>query len=286
MQGRVIVSDAASGIITSHTLVDLNEINRVSIQSRLGFVCARSGNVYLASDSAILRLRGEDLQPDFEYSAGEDIERILISHDGTRLYALMGGADTLLMMDADNGEWLTSIPLGSHPRDLRMDRSGKYLVAAGGDTCAVTVLESDTLVKQAVYDVDGPAVGALFGVDGIVILNETGDYEPFAQVGCVNTRTGELERLFLAPGIPTSFAMGMNGLIVGHLNGISLMNTQRRETQWRINVHGLPDLVTPAGRLACYMDRLTGRVGVIDCFKPTLLTVLRTPEPAGICYAA
>ncbi|MDR1570726.1 MAG: lactonase family protein [Oscillospiraceae bacterium] len=283
MQGRVLVSDAADGLLTSHALIDLTEIDRVQMQGRPGYIYTRNGCVYIADGAAIARLRGDTLQPDFEYAAGEDIERILISHDGSRLWALLGGADTLLMMDAYSGEWLMSAPVGSHPRDLRLDRSGRYLIAAGGDTGTVVVLEADTLIKQAEYAVDGPAVGAFFAIDGVVILSETGDYEPFAQVG-VYTKTGEFERLFLLPGIPTCFSMAMNGLIVGHLNAMTMLNLQHREVRWRINVQGLPDLITPAGRLACYMDRLTGRLGVIDCFQPTLMTVLRKPDPTGIAY--
>ncbi|GHV26265.1 hypothetical protein FACS18948_1530 [Clostridia bacterium] len=282
MGSRVLVSDTSSATLSAYTPIDLVETRRKRVSGRPGFVYVRSSLIYIAVDNTIQCLNAEDLSTIREYSAGEDIERIILSHDGTRLYVLLGGSDTILMMDAISGEWITSTPMGSHPRDLRLDSSGCYLLAAGGDSASVAVLDATTLVKQAQYATDGPVVAAAFLSNGLIILSETGDFEPFAQLSFANTKTGQLERLALIQGVPTCMAFAMNGLLVGHLNGISMVNLQHNELRWRINVQGLPDLVTPMGRLASYMDRLSGRVGVVDCFQPTLMTVLRSPEPAGL----
>jgi DNA-binding beta-propeller fold protein YncE len=236
------------------------------------------------SEPSILRLNLQDLTADREYAAGADVERMFLSYDGGRLYALLGGADTVLMMDADSGEWLMSAPVGVSPRDMRLDKSGKRLAVAGGASGSVLVLDAENLETQAEYPVEGTAVGAFFAADGLVTLSESADYEPYGIVGIIPERSGEYEAVWELPGMPSSFAMGMNGLLVGHMNTITLLNLQHRETRWRMIVQGLPDNITPIGRLACYMDRLTGRVGAVDCFQPTLMSVIRKAEPAGLAY--
>ncbi|GHU67175.1 hypothetical protein FACS1894184_06550 [Clostridia bacterium] len=289
MQGRVMISDAASGLLSAHTPVDLTQMHSVRLDASPGCLYARGDFLYCAvmsggSEPSILRLNISDLEADREYAAGADVERLLLSYDGTRLYALLSGADTVLMMDAVSGEWLMSAPVGMSPRDMRLDRSGKRLVIAGGASSSVLVLDAESLETQAEYPVDGTAVGAFFAADGLVTLTESTDYEPFSVVGIVPEHHGGYEPVWELPGMPSSLAMGMNGLLVGHLNTITLLNLQHRETRWRMIVQGLPDNITPIGRLACYMDKLTGRVGVVDCFAPTLMSVIRKAEPSGLAY--
>jgi len=281
MRGSVLVSDGA-GMVCSYAPIDLVEVDRVRLAGKVGLIYAKNNRVYLSVDDGILRLRTDDLQPEAQLRAGEDAERIALSHDMKKLYVLLSGANTLLMMDADTGEWQTSARVGNNPRDLHIDRSGRYLAIAGGDSCSVCVLDADTLAKLAEYPLGGQAVGAVFSGDTLLMLSETGDWEPFSQVSAAFLNTGRVEKMFMIPNIPTCFTFAMNGMLIGHMNGITMVNLQHREVRWRINVNGLPDLVTPVGRLACYMDRLTGRVGVIDCFQPTLMTVMRKPEPMGL----
>ncbi|MDR0395910.1 MAG: hypothetical protein LBH66_01245 [Oscillospiraceae bacterium] len=288
MQGRVMISDAGSRLLSAHTPVDLTEMHSIRLEASPGCLYARGGFLYCAvtppdSEPSILRLNLPDFHADREYAAGADVERMFLSYDGTRLYALLSGADTVLMMDADSGEWLMSAPVGVSPRDMRMDRPGRRLAVAGGESGSVLVLDADTLETQAEYPVDGTAVGAFFAADGLVTLSESQDYEPYGVVGIIPERGG-YEPVWELPGMPSSFAMGMNGLLVGHMNTITLLNLQHRETRWRMIVQGLPDNITPIGRLACYMDRLTGRVGAVDCFQPTLMSVIRKTEPSGMAY--
>ncbi|MDR2657386.1 MAG: hypothetical protein LBB86_06140 [Oscillospiraceae bacterium] len=287
MQGRVMISDAASGLLSAHTPVDLTQMHSVRLDASPGCLYARGGFLYCAvmpgdSEPSILRLNLADFTADREYAAGADVERMFLSYDETRLYALLSGADTVLMIDAETGEWLMSAPVGVSPRDMRMDRSGRRLVVAGGASGSVIVLDADTFETQAEYPVDGTAVGAFFAADGLVTLAESADYEPFSVVGIIPEHHGGYEPIWELPGMPSCMTMGMNGLLVGHLNTITLLNLQHRETRWRMIVQGLPDNITPIGRLACYMDRLTGRVGVVDCFQPTLMSVIRKGEPSGL----
>ncbi|GHU73962.1 hypothetical protein AGMMS49992_14120 [Clostridia bacterium] len=289
MQGRVMISDCASALVSAHTPVDLTEMHSVRLDASPGCLFARGGFLYCAvmpdeAEQSILRLNLADLTVDREFAAGADIERMFVSYDGQKLYALLSGADTVLMLDANTGEWLMSAPVGVRPRDMRLDRSGRSLVVAGGGSGSVLVLDADTFETQAEYPVDGTAVGAFFAADGLVTLAESADYEPFSVVGIIPLSHGNYEPIWELPGMPACFSMGMNGLLVGHLNTITLLNLQHRETRWRMIVQGLPDNITPIGRMACYMDRLTGRVGVIDCFQPTLMSVIRKSEPSGLAY--
>jgi len=286
MQGRVIISDAANGMLSSHAVVDLTEIFHVPMEGRPGCLCAHSGFVYCASmsDACIWRLRREDLQPVQCFAAGQDIECMCVSRDGNRLYALVGGADSLLMLDVQAGELMMSAPVGMQPRDMRMDRSGRFLAVAGGATGTVLLLEADTLRQCAEFPVTGAACGVLFAADGLIVLSAVGEYEPCTQVGLVLPHAGGFEKLCGLPGVPGGFALAMNGLLVGHLGKITMLSLQHREMRWQMSVQGLQDSFAPVGRLACYTDRWAGRVGLIDCFRPSLMTILRKPEPAGIVY--
>jgi hypothetical protein len=254
------------------------------LDGRPGFIYSKNDNLYLNVDEDIIRLNTETMRQEDSHIAGGDVERILLSHDEKLLYVLLSGADTVLMMDAQSGEWIASERVGSNPRDMRLDVGGKRLAIAGGDSDSVFMLDAETLQIQIEYPLSGNAVGCMFSGDTLLMLSEAGDWdpEPLSLISAAHENTGEFENLFLLPNIPTCFAFGMNGMLVGHMNGITMVNLQYREVEWRININGLPDLITPMSRLACYIDRLTGKVGVIDCFDPTLIAQIRVAEPAGI----
>jgi hypothetical protein len=271
-------------MLFSYSSADSTEKERLKFAGRLGFIYSKNNNVFINIDEDIIRLNPDTLASEESHIAGGDVERIVLSHDEKLLYVLLSGADTVLMMDAETGEWIASERVGSNPRDMRLDTDGKRLAIAGGDSDSVFVLNAETLEIQIEYPLSGNAVGCMFSGDTLLMLSESGDWdpEPLSLISAAHEKTGEFENLFMLPNIPTCFAFGMNGMLVGHMNGITMVNLQHREVEWRINIAGLPDLITPMSRLACYIDRLTGRVGVIDCFDPTLIAQIRVPEPAGI----
>jgi hypothetical protein len=211
--------------------------------------------------------------------------RMCVSPNGRWLYALIGGTDTLLMIDADTGEWMMSAPVGQGPIDMRLDRTGHYLAVAGGSASNILLLEADTLCQRAEYPIEGTASGVFFVADGLVALSTAGEYNPVTQVGYIRPGSAGYECAWRLPGMAGSFAMAMNGLLVGHMNALTLLSLQHHEIQWTLHLQGLPDTLAPVGRLACYADRLTGRIGVVDCFQPSLMTVLRKQDPTGLAYA-
>jgi len=274
-------------MLSSHTLVDLTEIDRVHFDAEPGCLCSQGGFIYCAtlSDASIWRLRKDDLSPVQRYAAGEDIECMCLSQDGSRLYALVSGADTLLMLDVESGDWLMSAPVGMHPLDMRLDRKGKHLAVAGGASGKILLLDAETLRLQAEYLTEGTACGVFFAADGLVTLCSVGDYDPQTQIGSIEPQASRYQKIWTVPGLPGCFALGMSGLLVGHLNAISLFNLQHREIRWRLGIQGLPNQIAPAGRLAVYADRMSGRVGVIDSFQANLMTLLRVRDPVGLLYA-
>jgi hypothetical protein len=280
----ILVTDAESDLLFLYGGADHAEKERIKLKGRPGFIYSANDKLYLNIDEDIVRLNADTLETEDGHIAGGDVERILLSQDRKLLYVLLSGADTVLMMDAETGEWIASGKAGSNPRDMKLDTDGKRLAIAGGDSNSVFVMDAETLETQIEYPLGGNAVGCMFAGDTLLMLSESGDWEPepLSLVSAAHENTGEFERLFLLPNIPTCFAFGMNGMLIGHMNGITMVNLQYREVTFRININGLPDLITPMQRFACYIDRLTGRVGVIDCFDPTLIAQIRVPEPAGI----
>ncbi|MEG0767381.1 MAG: beta-propeller fold lactonase family protein [Clostridia bacterium] len=284
MQERVIVSDATGGCLTAYRLPTWTIQAQTRELAQPSSLCGRDGWIYCAcmADACIWRLRGDNLQPVQCYAAGKGIEHICLSRDGRRLYALLGEADSLLMLDVDAGYPLMSTPVGVHPRDMRLDHSGRWLAVAGGASGSILMLEADTLRVRAEYAVDGIACGVLFGREEMLALCASGDYELHTVIGGIRPHQGLWHERFTLPGLPGAFAMSAQGLYVGHLGGIALFQERNGTVIWKLTLRGLPDQLLPIGHQLCFADRLEGRLGILDATQPQLLRTLRQGEPAGL----
>lgn len=86
---------------------------------------------------------------------------LLLSADGTQLYALCGDADSILMLSAQTGEPMLINRAGVNPREMSLD--GEVLAVAGGESGMVILLCARTLCVLNALTMPGPVYStALF----------------------------------------------------------------------------------------------------------------------------
>lgn len=112
-----------------------------------GALCAGKGCVFCAGDrdNAVYRLCAKTLLPLGVYAGGPEVRAMCISRDLTRLYVLVSGADSVLMLSACDGAPMMLARVGADPQNLRLDDTGERLVVAGGRDGCVHLLCARTL---------------------------------------------------------------------------------------------------------------------------------------------
>ncbi len=118
--------------------------------------------VYFPVDSGLVGVRGRDLQivPSLKLPAKP--RAVVTSPSGDRIYAAADSSNELLVVDRYSGNITTHITLPSAAIALRMDPTGRYVLAraSAGDTAYVISVSTDRMVAEAPtqWRADLPAV--------------------------------------------------------------------------------------------------------------------------------
>jgi len=118
--------------------------------------------VYFPVDSGLVGVRGRDLQivPSVHLPARP--RAVVTSPSGDRIYTTADSSNALLVIDRYTGRVTTTITLPTAPSVLRMDPTGRYVLAraAEGDSAYVISVSTDRLVGGTITDwrADLPAV--------------------------------------------------------------------------------------------------------------------------------
>lgn len=128
-----------------------------------GALCAGDAGVFCADNGgALWRLDPETLMPQTLGCGGPGICDLKLSACGTRLYALLGEADCVLMSDAYTGSPIALNRCGCNPRGMAC--SGDLLAVAGGESGCVHLFHPHTLEGIGAIRMPGPVCSvALYG---------------------------------------------------------------------------------------------------------------------------
>ncbi|MEO8878928.1 MAG: SPOR domain-containing protein [Gemmatimonadaceae bacterium] len=107
--------------------------------------------VYFPVDSGLVGVRGRDLQivPSLKLPAKP--RAVVTSPSGDRIYVAADSSNELLVVDRYSGNITTRVTLPSPAIALRMDPTGRYVLAraSAGDTAYVISVSTDRLVGEA-----------------------------------------------------------------------------------------------------------------------------------------
>ncbi len=282
MRGKLAVSDSLQGLLAILTLPDLEVGHRVRVPFRPGRLLYGS-SLYCAdaSDPSVHVLNPSTFALEKTFSTAPEIEALSLSRNGMYLYVLAGGADSVQMLDAGQGRLLNIAHAGMHPRGLAQDEAGRSLAVACGGTCEVALLDGATLRVCATYPIEGVASDVCFFAGKLMAMCAAGEYDLGTVVGAIDV-DGKWKPWTRLPGIPGAMAACGGGLLVGHLQSLTMLDPPNGRIRWQTKIAGLPTEIVPLGRAACITDELEGLVSLIDLRRGTVLRRLRVGEPKGL----
>ena len=177
-------------------------VQRRALLAEAGALCVGKESLYCADASGVVwKLDRRLLLPQGMMTAGPGVCDLALSGDGTRLYALLADADSMVMLDARHGRPLLLNRCGCNPAQLAL-RDG-VLAAAGGQSECVHLYDADTLVCRKNISMPGPVYAVSLGGNTIYALCMTAQLNTIL----VAQRKGHREALHL-DGMPGALAIG------------------------------------------------------------------------------
>ena len=282
MRERLAVSDSLHGLLAALTLPDLDVSVKTRVPFQLGKMVA-GAKLYCAdvSEPSIYVFDVNTLQHMFTFPAAPEIEALSLSPNEMYLYALAGGADSLQMLDTGQGRLLNIVKAGMHPRAIAQDGHGACIAVAGGATGEVTILNSKSLRVLGVYKADGIACGCCFFAGQLMVMCMAGEYDVGTVIGAISP-DGKWTPWIKLSGLPGAMTPCGGGLLVGHLHGLTMLEAPTGRIRWQTKTTGLPSVIVPVDRFACFMDSLEGIIGLVELRHGAILRRLGIGEPGGI----
>jgi len=104
--------------------------------------------VYFTVDSGLIGLRSRGLEPVPSVHLDHRVRALATTPSGDRIYVALDSSDAILVIDRYTHKIDTRVPLGGTAVDLRMDPTGRYVLArpAEGDSAWVINVGTDRLV--------------------------------------------------------------------------------------------------------------------------------------------
>ncbi len=118
--------------------------------------------VYFTVDSGLIGLRSKGLEPVPSVHLDHKVRALATTPSGDRIYVALDSGDAILVIDRYTHKIDTRVPLGGEAVELRMDPTGRYVLArpAHGDSAWVINVGTDRLVGavSTEWRADLPAV--------------------------------------------------------------------------------------------------------------------------------
>ena len=118
--------------------------------------------VYFTVDSGLIALRNRGLEPVPSVHFEHRVRALATTPSGDRIYVALDSSDAIVVIDRYTDKIDTRVPLGGEAIDLRMDPTGRYVLArpAAGDSAWVINVGTDRLVGavSTEWRADLPAV--------------------------------------------------------------------------------------------------------------------------------
>ena len=134
-----------------------------------GALCAGENRLLCADASGVVwKMDAQTLLPQGMFFAGPGVCDLALSKGGMRLYALLGEADSVVLLDGQNGRPLLLNRCGCNPVQMVLRKN--LLAVAGGQSGCVHLYDAKTLVCRQEISMPGPvcalalAAGALYAL--------------------------------------------------------------------------------------------------------------------------
>jgi hypothetical protein len=141
--------------------------------------------LYFTVDTGLIGVRARDLAPVPSVRVPQRIRAAVTTPSGDRIYLLTAGSSELIVVDRYAEEIAARIPLPDTARELRMDPTGRFVLAraAAKDSAWVVAVATDSLVTRVstgwrddlpLVTPDG-ALALLRGNDVVIVDTETSE---------------------------------------------------------------------------------------------------------------
>jgi len=251
MGREVIVSSGDALRMVS--LENGREMQRIPLE-RAGALCISESQIYCACGDAIWRLDRRYLTPTGLFCGGPDMCSLMISGDGTRLFALCGEADSVLMLSAETGEPLLLNRAGVNPREMALD--GEMLAVAGGESGLVLMLCARSLHVLDAISMPGPVYSAALREGTIYALCLTAELSSLL----VTQKKGGSRHILALAGMPGRLLMRRNCLLTATDGALHAVSLDGRRIMRRISVPGRAVWMADTGEETLLLDGYTEKL--------------------------
>jgi cell division septation protein DedD len=186
LDGSILVlADRGQSTVVWHLFPPETRITDTAVVPRASRVVpsAAGDRLYLTTDTALIGLRGRDLAPVPRVELERKPRSVVTTPSGDRIYLALDSAPQLMVIDRYSGDVDARIELPGIPSELRMDPTGRYVLARPGraDSAWVIAIGNDNLIGAVAtaWRSDLPAVAPdgsialVRGADVVLVDGET-----------------------------------------------------------------------------------------------------------------
>ena len=197
-----------------------------------GALCAAQSSVYCAgADGAIWQLNRQTLMPQSILCGGPGVRDLMVCPHSLRLYALVGDADSVMMIDTKSGKPQIINRCGCNPRQLTLHQG--VLAAAGGESGCIHLYEADTLQSRADISMPGPVYGAALHNDSVFALCLTPELNALLVI-----QSGALRTAVALEGMPGCLRFSKEMLFAATQGWIYAFSLDQMHALFRIRAPG------------------------------------------------
>ena len=205
---------------------------------------------------------------------------------GRFLYQLSSEADCVHTRCAVTGDLLYAAPAGVFPRCMKLSRSGRLLLCAGGASTKTVLLSVPDLTEYAAVLTPHPCFAADFWMDGLVLVcaAEEGDIQSI--VYTFMPKSQRMQEVLRFPGPPGNVCVCDAGrcAILSARCGLIKTDLQTGRIVWKRAQCALAMKLECRGRQTLISDALDGGVVLLDHCRPWQQKQLDAFAEAQACF--
>ena len=262
MGREIIVSsgDALRMISLDHG----GEMRHVPLE-HAGALCVSESKIYCACGDVIWQMDRRNLMPTGLFSGGPDMRSLMLSKDGTRLFALSGEADSVLMLSAKNGEPLLLNHAGVNPRGMALD--GACLAIAGGESGMAYIFCAYSLQLLHAISMPGPVYSVAIRNGTLYALCMTEELSSLL----ITQKRGEICSVLALTGMPGTLLIRQNDLIAATEGALHIVSPDGKRLLKRIGISAQTVWMEDTGREMLLLDGCTEKLFSIGIHGVQLL---------------
>ena len=251
MGREIIVSsgDALQTILLDHG----GEVRQVPLE-HAGALCVSESQIYCACGDVIWKMDRRHLIPTGIFGGGPDMRSLTLSKDATKLFALSGEADSVLMLSAKNGEPLLLNRAGVNPRGMALD--GDCLAIAGGESGMAYIFCAHSLQMLDAIPMPGPVYSVAIQNGTLYALCMTEELSSLL----ITQKRRETRSVLALMGMPGTLLIRKNDLIAATDGALHIVSLDGKRLLKRIGISAHPVWMEDTGKEVLLLDGCTERL--------------------------